>query len=119
MKAIKLPSTITVQLGLGLLAVGVGYLLLRKGLDVGGGLVTGNNAITRRATNADNERITAYEGAGVLGTLGAATNAVSGGYLATFGQWLGDKAYDLLNPAPSAPPLTPRTPAGHTAYWKS
>lgn len=116
---LKMPSTLTVQIGLGIVAVGVGYLLLRKGLDVGGGLITGNNVITENATNSDGEKVTAYQGAGVIGTLGATFNAASGGTLATFGQWLGDKAYDLLNPAPSAPPLTQNTPAGHTAYWKS
>jgi len=46
-------------------------------VDTAAGLATGNNALTRG---------TAYEGAGVLGTLGAATNAASGGVLARVGE---------------------------------
>ena len=69
-------------------------------IDTAGGIWTGDNAVTRAATNAAGERVTAYEGAGVLGTVGAATNAASGGVLASIGQWLGGKVYDWTNPDP-------------------
>jgi hypothetical protein len=65
--------------------------------DAAVGGLTGNNAITAGATNADGEKTTAYQGKGVLGTLGAATNAVSGGYLASIGEWLGNKKYDITH----------------------
>lgn len=55
------------------------------------GLATGNNAITQSA------RTTAYQGAGVLGTLGATFDHLSGGNLSQFGEWLGGKTYDLFN----------------------
>jgi|SRR5882672_3899165 len=61
------------------------------------GVATGDNAITRAATNAEGVPVSAYEGAGILGTLGAATNAVSGGVLASAGESLGGWVYDLLH----------------------
>lgn len=78
---------------------GVGYLLIRQAAkDVGkaagaaaeaaGGIVTGNNAVTRG---------TAYEGAGIPGTLGAATDAATGGVLSDFGSWLGGWVYDATH----------------------
>lgn len=54
-----------------------------------GGLVSGNNAITKD---------TAYEGAGVLGTLGAAANVASGGFFESTGSKLGGWIYDTLHP---------------------
>lgn len=57
-------------------------------IDYGNGLVTGNNAITSSA------RSTAYQGAGVLGTLGAATDAVFGGVLSRAGESIGGWVYD-------------------------
>jgi len=60
-------------------------------------VATGDNAITRAATNAEGVPVSAYEGAGILGTLGAATNAVSGGVLASTGEGLGGWVYDLLH----------------------
>jgi len=58
------------------------------------GAVTGNNTITATAKTADGQATTAYQGKGILGTMGAATNAASGGYLASVGEWIGGKAYD-------------------------
>lgn len=57
--------------------------------DAGAGIVTGENELTKG---------TPYEGAGVLGTVGAAANAASGGVFQEFGEWLGGKTYDLLHP---------------------
>lgn len=91
-----------------LLVVGGVYFFTRQAVkDVAGvgaaaaetvaGVVTGNNAITQSAKNADGVPVSAYEGAGVLGTLGAATNAASGGWLATGGEKLGGWVYNLLH----------------------
>ena len=93
------------------IVLGVAYFLLRKTVeDVAkgaAGLVTGNNAITENATNAAGEEVTAYEGVGFgLGTLGAATNAVSGGLFASLGQWIGDKAFNVFNPPKNRDNLT-------------
>lgn len=69
-------------LGVGLL-IGVVYFLARKTLgDVAsgvGGIFSGNNALTRD---------TAYEGAGVLGTVGAGVDKVTGGLGTVGGAWI-------------------------------
>lgn len=81
--------------------LGVAYFLLRKTIketaDAAAGLLTGKNAITENATDASGEKVTAYEGAGVAGTLGATANAVSGGVLASIGGWLGSLGGDDYN----------------------
>ena len=66
---------------------------------VGGaaGLVTGNNVVTQNQANADGVKTTAYEGAGVLGTMGAAANSVSGGWFATMGENIGGWIYDTTH----------------------
>jgi hypothetical protein len=56
--------------------------------DLGGGLLTGNNSITAGA------RSSAYQGAGIFGTLGAAADRTSGGILSQAGEWLGGKIAD-------------------------
>ena len=61
---------------------------LKEGADTIGGLVSGNNAITKG---------TVYEGDGVLGTLGAAANTASGGTFQSLGEWLGGKAADAAD----------------------
>lgn len=63
-------------------------------VDTGAGILSGNNAITASA------RTDAYQGAGVLGTLGAATDNLSGGVLSKAGQWLGSSLYDWTHPTP-------------------
>lgn len=82
-------------------------------VDMAGGAITGNNAITRAATNAGGESVTAYQGAGVLGTLGAGANAASGGMFASLGQWVGGKVYDLTHDTPSN--VTPNDSAAAAA----
>lgn len=74
------------------LALGVVYFVSKKTLTAAGGLVSGNNAITAG---------TPYAGAGVVGTLGAATNAASGGVLSNVGGALGDWLYNTFNPSSS------------------
>lgn len=59
-----------------------------EAVDTVGGVLTGENELTEG---------TPYEGAGVLGSLGAATNAISGGALQSIGEWTGSALYDLLN----------------------
>lgn len=53
------------------------------------GAITGNNAITEG---------TPYQGAGILGTLGAVTNEASGGTLQKVGEYLGGKMFDWFGP---------------------
>lgn len=94
----------------------VGLVLLKYGGALTGAL-TGDNDLTRGAKNADGDAVSAYQGAGVLGTAGAAANAATGGYLASFGQWLGIKAYDLVHSDdtdddPPSGPVTYTKPAG-------
>lgn len=57
-------------------------------IDSAGAFATGN---TQTAHG------TPYEGAGVLGSLGADTDALFGGGLSTFGGWLGNKIYDVTH----------------------
>lgn len=76
--------------GAAVLIIGVLYYLARKTVkdvaEAAGGVVSGNNVITQNQTNAAGEKVTAYEGRGILGTLGAAVNSVSGGIFASIGQ---------------------------------
>lgn len=67
------------------------------------GIATGENDLTRNATNAQGEPVSAYFGAGMLGTAGAAANTASGGWLATAGGWIGRTFYDLVNDDPLKP----------------
>lgn len=83
---------------LGLVVVGVAYYVLPKLLNFGGGLVSGNNAVTQNQTDASGQAVTAYQGAGVAGTLGAAANSASGGWLASIGEWIGNKVADATMP---------------------
>lgn len=65
--------------------------------DVAGGAVSGNNLVTQNQTTWDGQKETAYEGKGVLGTVGAAANSASGGALASVGEAVGGWWYNLLN----------------------
>ena len=47
---------------------------------------------------ADVNKGTAYEGTGVVGTLGNAANQASGGVFENIGSWLGNKVYDITHP---------------------
>lgn len=85
-----------ILIGLGALAVV--YFGGKFALKTAGGLVSGNNVITQNQTNAAGQAVTAYQGAGVFGTLGAAANSASGGYLSSFGETLGGWAFDAFGP---------------------
>lgn len=115
MKIAPVSGDMLIKLAMVAAAAGLLYFAVRKVSSIGAGvydsvteaagdvvdgsigLVTGNNPITQSATNSAGDRVTAYEGVPVLGTLGAATNALSGGYLADFGGWIGRKTYDLVH----------------------
>lgn len=94
-----------IQGAVALTVIGLGVFAVWKLGGFGKGLLTGDNALTQNARDSDGNKIGAYTGVPVVGTLGAAANAASGGYLATFGGWLGRSAYDLLHPEgePSTP----------------
>lgn len=81
------------------------------------GALSGDNTLTRTATNSKGEQTTAYAGAGVLGTLGAAANKISGGTLATFGEWLGGKAADAFISDPTASQTRYQTPSTSSSGW--
>ena len=122
MDALKLPVlgevSPVVLLGGAVLALVLAKKAMEAGADVVAGVVTGDNAVTRSATDADGNRVTAYQGAGIAGTAGAVANAASGGTLASIGGWLGRKVYDLTHsdePAAPAPSATPTAAAAVTA----
>lgn len=60
-------------------------------VDMTTGVLTGNNQITQTA------RTTAYQGAGILGTLGAATDQILGGVPSRIGESLGGWLYEAIN----------------------
>src|SRR5690606_25098834 len=69
--------------GAAALLLWVAYSLVRKTVvdtvKGAGGLLTGNNSITEG---------TAYEGKGILGTLGGAADSITGGLLSKGGEWI-------------------------------
>lgn len=92
----KIDKNLVIGVG-GLALVGVALYLffkreLQKGAgaaaDFAGGILSGNNALTEG---------TVYEDRGILGTLGAGANEVSGGALERLGSWLGGTIFDLTN----------------------
>lgn len=72
----------------------VGLLVLWKVGSVAKGIVTNDNALTRSATNASGEPVTAYKESSIplIGTLGAAVNAALGGVPASIGEAIGGSA---------------------------
>lgn len=107
-KAISKAMDNPLQLALGAaLIIGVVWYLGRKTIKEAagavGGLVSGNNAITQNQTNASGEKVTAYEGSGVVGTLGAAANTVSGGTLASLGEKIGSGLFSIFGPKDTTP----------------
>lgn len=61
-------------------------------LDTASGIATGNLASAQG---------TPYQGFGILGTLGLATDKLFGGGLSAFGGWIGSKVYDITNSSPT------------------
>lgn len=70
------------------------YFVAKKLLNFGGGLLSGNNALTAG---------TDYAGTGIFGTLGAATNKVLGGAPDAVGNKIGSGLYGLFGaPTPGS-----------------
>lgn len=69
--------------------------------DTVAGAVSGNNAITQNQTNATGDPTTAYEGAGIAGTVGAAANSASGGWFATVGENVGGWIFETTHADPN------------------
>jgi hypothetical protein len=69
-------------------AVVLGLYVLYKGGKVLGGIVSNDNALTRSATDASGNKVTAYQDTTIplLGTLAAIFNAASDGTLASIGE---------------------------------
>ena len=78
-------------------AAGAAKVAAVAAADAVGGAISGNNTVTANATDSNGNPVDAYQGAGVVGTIGAATNIASGGWFATAGEWIGGKAYDLTH----------------------
>jgi hypothetical protein len=73
------------------------------------GIFTNKNPVTNNQTDAYGNPVTAYSETTtpIIGTLGAAANSVSGGTLASIGEWLGGKIADITMPYdPNAPATT-------------
>lgn len=100
-----------------LLGIVVVYVVGKKLATAGAGLVTGNNAITQNQVNAAGEKTTAYEGAGVVGTVGAVANSASGGVFASWGENLGGWVYELTHDDPLATPPASTSTGGATGGW--
>lgn len=73
------------------LVIYLGRQAVSAAADTAGGILSGNNDLTRD---------TVYEDKGVLGTLGAAANTMSGGSLEKVGSAIGGWLFDRLNPDP-------------------
>lgn len=88
----KLPAGAGQGIGIAI-AIGAGALAVWWLLSKGG--KAASDAV--KAVGSINEG-TPYEGGGVVGTIGHATDAVSGGVLSNFGSWLGTEVfYPLFN----------------------
>lgn len=104
--------------GLGLAAVGIGYVLIKYAIPAltsaiassakaaAGNLTSGaantvnavnqglsTNDLTTQSTDFAGNNVN-YSGHGPVSTLGAAANDVSGGTLSSIGEWLGSAIYD-------------------------
>lgn len=94
-------SPINLAIGAGVVLFALYYLgrqAIAEVANVAGGVLTGNNVITQNQHNAAGETVTAYQDAGVLGTLGAAANSTSGGVLASTGEAIGGWLFDVFGP---------------------
>jgi hypothetical protein len=99
-----------------------GYILIKvvegwgqAAINTGTGLLTGNNAITENTTDFSGQPETAYEGKGVIGTLGAAANTASGGLFASIGNSIGSGLYNLFHGSTAPAPMPASTPTASTS----
>jgi hypothetical protein len=83
-----------------IMVAGVAIVVLYVLPKVIRGIFTNKNPLTNNQTDADGNPVTAYSETTtpVIGTLGAAANTVSGGTLASIGEWLGGKLADITMP---------------------
>jgi hypothetical protein len=82
--------------------------------EAAGGIITGRNTLTAN---------TAYEGAGVFGTLGAGVDSASGNSLSAVGEWIGGTLYDWFGDDPETnlsenSTGNPYSPTGPTAGYR-
>lgn len=75
--------------GIGLLVFGVSRLG-KAATETVGGAITGKNALTEG---------TAYDGAGIVGTLAGAADAAAGGALSSVGSAIGQTLFDWFGPS--------------------
>lgn len=116
MSAIKTESMLLIG-GVAVLGL-IAWNVLPKLAKGAGGLVSGNNALTQNQHNIDGSQQTAYVGAGIPGTLGAAANTASGGLFSSIGDWLGGGLYDMTHSDPLAGPINPAPPSTSAATDK-
>lgn len=81
---------------LGVLGLAAAYLIWKTIGKEAAGAVFGSSTL-QRSSNADGSEQTAYDGHGLIGTLGAGVNNATGGYLSEFGEWIGGKVYDVTH----------------------
>lgn len=99
MSAMKQWSTaVGGPIGVAIAVIGIAGVLIYFSKQAKQAIVDAGTAIAN--VNKD----TAYEGAGVVGTLGNVTNQVSGGFFERLGSKIGGGIYDLTHPAPPEPP---------------
>lgn len=95
----------------GVVIVGALFYLSKKlvsaATDVAVGAVTGDNAITQNQTDAAGNKTNAYVGGGIPGTLGAVANTASGGFLASFGETIGEWTFNHFGPKVDINPHLP------------
>ena len=105
-KFLDSPGGLVVAVLAGGIVLWLGYEALKaftnKAIAAAGGVVSGNNVITQNQTDFSGQPTTAYQGKGILGTVGAAANSASGGIFASLGESIGSGLYDLLHPGSSA-----------------
>ena len=94
----KLDDKLVIYGVAGLVGVAVLYFAGKKLAELGGGVLSGDNSLTRSQTDADGNSTDAYVGRGVVGTAGAVVNTATGGFAATIGQKLGGWAFDIFGP---------------------
>lgn len=99
----KIPAALAKQnplmlAGAAALIIGLVYVLGRKTItdtvNAAAGAVSGNNAITQNQRDLDGNVVDAYEGRGILGTVGATFNSASGGIFASIGGAIGQTLFD-------------------------
>lgn len=74
------------------------YYAAKQFAGIAAGIATGDNALTRNQTDAEGNSTDAYVNKGVVGTVAAGANSVSGGVFASIGSKLGEWAFEAFGP---------------------